>query len=331
GAFVARYLDSFPPHCLRGLRVAVYEHSSVARESLAEVLAGLGAEVVCLGRSGHFVPVDTEAIRPEDQALARAWAKRVGFDAIVSADGDGDRPLLGDERGEWWRGDLIGPWCARFLGIRTLVTPVSSNTLVEKSGWFEQVIRTRIGSPYVIEAMVQAEREGRGPVAGYEANGGFLTASPIPLARGILGALPTRDCLLPILAVLCDARASGRPLSALTQGLPQRFTHSGRLQDFPATISQARLAAWCPTDLSVVSQMAACERLEDFFGAVLGAVHTLDLTDGLRITFASGDILHLRPSGNAPELRVYVEASSPGAAEAMTASSLALLEGWRRA
>ncbi|MEI6414418.1 MAG: phosphomannomutase, partial [Pseudomonadota bacterium] len=75
GAFVARYLDSFSPHCLRGLRVAVYEHSSVARESLAEVLAGLGAEVVCLGRSGQFVPVDTEAIRPEDQVLARAWAK----------------------------------------------------------------------------------------------------------------------------------------------------------------------------------------------------------------------------------------------------------------
>ena len=37
-----------------------------------------------------------------------------------------------------------------------MVTPVSSNTAVEKSAWFGQVVRTRIGSPYVIEAMQQA-------------------------------------------------------------------------------------------------------------------------------------------------------------------------------
>jgi phosphomannomutase len=39
-----------------------------------------------------------------------------------------------------------------------------------------------------------------------------------------------------------------------------------------------------------------------------------DQTDGLRATFASGDIVHLRPSGNAPELRCYAEADSPGRA-----------------
>jgi phosphomannomutase len=33
-------------------------------------------------------------------------------------------------------------------------------------------------------------------------------------------------------------------------------------------------------------------------------------TDGLRVSFASGDIVHLRPSGNAPELHCYAEANS---------------------
>jgi len=40
----------------------------------------------------------------------------------------------------------------------------------------------------------------------------------------------------------------------------------------------------------------------------LGTVESVDTTDGVRTTFASGEIVHLRPSGNAPELRCYVEA-----------------------
>jgi phosphomannomutase len=34
------------------------------------------------------------------------------------------------------------------------------------------------------------------------------------------------------------------------------------------------------------------------------------MTDGLRASFANGDIVHLRPSGNAPELRCYTESGS---------------------
>jgi phosphomannomutase len=41
-----------------------------------------------------------------------------------------------------------------------------------------------------------------------------------------------------------------------------------------------------------------------------GPVEAIDETDGLRVHFASGDIVHLRPSGNAPELRCYAESTS---------------------
>src|SRR3546814_9865884 len=37
----------------------------------------------------------------------------------------------------------------------------------------------------------------------------------------------------------------------------------------------------------------------------------VDTTDGLRLTARSGEIVHLRPSGNAPELRCYSEADTP--------------------
>ena len=46
-----------------------------------------------------------------------------------------------------------------------------------------------------------------------------------------------------------------------------------------------------------------------------GALAHVDTTDGVRATFANGNIVHLRPSGNAPELRCYAEASTQEGAE----------------
>ena len=51
----------------------------------------------------------------------------------------------------------------------------------------------------------------------------------------------------------------------------------------------------------------------------------IDLTDGLRVSFADGSVIHLRPSGNAPELRCYVEAESREVAEALLAEALAMM------
>ena len=317
-AYVERYLDFFPRDCLKGLRIGVYEHSSVAREPYVAVLSGLGAEVTRLGRSEVFVPVDTEAVRPEDQALAREWAASGRFDALVSADGDGDRPLIADERGQWLRGDVAGVLCARRLGIQALATPVSSNTVVERCNAFQAVRRTRIGSPFVIEGMQHLIDEGFESVAGYEANGGFLLASALMNADGgVLRALPTRDAVLVAVAILLDAVERDRPVSALAADLPPRFTHSDRLKNVPTEISRARLAALRTGRLQ--HDKAA---IEAEFGAAFGPVATLDDTDGLRITFDSGEILHLRPSGNAPELRAYAEADSAERAEAMTRIAL---------
>lgn len=323
-AYLARYLDFFPRDCLAGQRVGVYEHSSVARDLYVEVLTKLGAEVTRLGRSEVFVPVDTEAIRPEDQALARAWCATGAFDALVSADGDGDRPLVSDESGEWLRGDIAGILCARQLGARAVVTPVSSNTALERSGWFERVTRTRIGSPFVIEGMQGLVAEGWQSVVGYEANGGFLLGSDIAQDGRLLTALPTRDAVLVAIAILLAASEQRRPISALATSLPRRFTHSDRLQAFPSEIAQARLAELYRGDPA--HDKAAVETL---LGPAFGPVAGLDLTDGLRITFVSGEIAHLRPSGNAPELRAYTEADSPERAVAMTHACLRILERWR--
>lgn len=302
--YIARYTDFFPGDCLRGLRLGVYQHSAVGRDVIAHILEAVGATVTPLGRSETFIPVDTEAIRPEDVALARQWSADHGFDAIVSADGDSDRPLIRDERGQWIRGDVSGILCARYLGADSVSTPVSCNSAADLCGWFREVQRTRIGSPFVVSALLDATARGARCVVGYEANGGFLPNSDRPRDGRTLRALPTRDAVLPILSLLLLARQERRTLSQLVATLPPRFMAGGLLKDCPVERSQAIF-----TRYSGPGEAANRQALEaDFTG--LGPVTGLDRTDGVRATFANGQIVHLWPSGNAPEFRCYNEAAS---------------------
>lgn len=319
-AYEKRYHDFFESNALRGLRVGIYQHSAVGRDVLVNILSGLGAETIPLGRSDKFIPVDTEAIRPEDVRLAQEWAAQHHLDAIVSADGDSDRPLISDEHGVWLRGDVAGILCAKFLRADSVCTPVSCNTAVEKCAWFERVQRTRIGSPFVIAAMNDATAAGARRVVGYEANGGFLINSDIEREGRRLRALPTRDAVIVILSVLVSAKQAGRRISELSAALPQRFTASDRLKNFPAEQSAAILARF-----NTGSEGADREAIEEVFGGLAGGAAAVDRTDGLRVTFANQEIIHLRPSGNAPEFRCYSEAASDERARLLSARALQML------
>jgi phosphomannomutase len=320
-AYVARYLEGFPSNCLDGLRVGVYQHSAVGRDLLVEILQGLGAQVTTLGRSSTFIPVDTEAIRPEDVTLARQWAAEYKFDAIVSTDGDSDRPLISDERGEWLRGDVAGILCACFLGADSISTPVSCNTAVEKCHFFREVRRTRIGSPFVVASMIEASSKHGHCVVGYEANGGFLINSELSLGGAkTLRALPTRDAVILILGILMLSKREDKTISQLAASLPPRFTASDRLKDFAVERSQAILRRFT-TGADATDRQA----IESVFGSMLGTVKSIDRTDGIRITFANEEIVHLRPSGNAPEFRCYTEAVSQSRVTELNARCMDIL------
>jgi phosphomannomutase len=314
--YAARYVAAFGPGALAGLRIGIWQHSTVIRDLLGEVVAALGAVAVPFGRSEHFIPVDTEAVEPGVRAELADGAKAQRLDAVISADGDADRPLLADAAGTILPGDVLGPLTARYLDARVIVTPVSSNTLVERLG-FGRVLRTRIGSPFVIagmEAVLAADRGAR--VAGYEANGGFLLGFAAEAPQGLLAPLMTRDCLLPLLGTLAAARAAGQTVGALAAALPSRFTAAGRLQGIEPAAAGAWLARLAEEPAARAAFLASC-------GGPGAAEVALDRTDGLRMTRADGTIVHLRPSGNAPEFRVYAEAGSTAEAEARMEAGLA--------
>lgn len=297
-AYVARYADAFGGAALSGLRIGVDLHSAVGRDLIVEILTAIGADVTPFRRSDHFIAVDTEALNPDDVARSAAMIAEHDLACVVSTDGDGDRPLVIDETGSQINGDVLGALTACALHMAMVVTPLSSTSAIEQSGWFAHVERTKIGSPFVVAAMARGRQH---PVCGFEANGGFLLGDDLALAHGRLTALPTRDAMLPIIGVLMAAKTAGISLSALAGGLPARFMKADRIKEVAPETGRALLAG-IQTDRAV--RVAIDLRLADPV-----EINTLD---GVRMAFADGSTIHFRQSGNAPELRIYVETGDRG-------------------
>ncbi|MGO9307584.1 MAG: mannose-6-phosphate isomerase, class I [Spirochaetia bacterium] len=344
--YVRRYTTAFPPGALAGKRVLVWEHSAVGRELLARTLQELGAQVVTAGRSDTFVPVDTEALNEQMLQSLQAMVDANGgssLTAAVSTDGDGDRPLvlaLEAGRASFIPGDVLGILAARYLGIRHAAVPISCNDAVDEfcAAAGIPLVKTRIGSPHVIAALREV---------GWEGNGGFLTAAPVTIpGGGTLSPLPTRDALLPILCAL--ASPQGR------QSLPKRFGRSMVLRDFPMDAAREIVRWLSPTDTAIVEStftptgfrvrradgseqmLGSAEPLGEEIGGIragigryfapsdgFSEVEAINWLDGVRVRFSSHDVVHLRPSGNAPEMRFYTNADTPHQADALALRGVA--------
>lgn len=293
--YVKRFTTIFAPDALTGMRIGIDMHSAVGRDLLLETLETLGATCFPFRRSQTFIAVDTEALSSKDSERALQQIDKHQLDCVVSTDGDGDRPLLMDENGEQINGDILGALTAKILGIETLVTPLSSTSAIEQSNWFDKVIRTKIGSPYVVAAMENELQTGKS-IAGFEANGGFLVAGVIELVGGTLTALPTRDAMLPLISVLCEANASSNALSSMTNRLPKRSMQADRIQNISA--SQAN------------EFLNNIQKSNDFRASLnehLSNPLEINTQDGIRLALINDSIVHFRQSGNAPEMRIYVE------------------------
>jgi phosphomannomutase len=314
--FIERNIGILPADALTGRRIGIYQHSSVARDMLVTVFEQCGATVFPLGRSEQFIPVDTEAVSPETVAQLARWTDELALDAVLSTDGDGDRPLVADEHGTPLRGDLLGLIAARFLGASVVATPVTSNSGLEQDGSFA-VRRTRVGSPYVIAAMDEALSAGESGVIGFEANGGLMLGSDFTMSGKTIDALPTRDSFLPALAALGTAAQRDLSLSALVEDFSLPIALSDRLENYATERSGSLMA----------NLRESREQLGSFL-APLGSVQSASDIDGLRVTLTDGRVIHFRPSGNAPEMRCYVEAADKDSAASLLKDGLSLLERW---
>ena len=359
-AYIDRYVKFAGQDSLAGLKLLFYQHSAVGRELVPEILERIGAGVIRAGYSDTFVPIDTENIDAAQlaaiQALADAAVAEHGrIDAVVSTDGDSDRPLVlgvDPESGkvQFFGGDLVGMIVAEYLEADAVVVPISCNDAIDRgplAGVTEP--KTRIGSPYVIAGMEAAVARGRRAVCGWEANGGFLTGSDIVRDGKTLRALPTRDALLPILGALLSAQQKKLSLPELFATLPCRFSCASLLKQFPRATALRIIERFMPADAAIrrvlfgkgvvaldgddspiaepdeAALNAIRQDLESFFSRARGfaKITGLDYTDGVRILFANEDVAHIRPSGNADELRIYAVANTQARAEEIAAIGVA--------
>jgi phosphoglucosamine mutase len=170
---------------LSGLRVGV-DCASGAYSGLAPAaLRRLGAEVTAMANDGDGARINVDCGATDLRALSRLVVAE-GLDLGVAFDGDGDRMLAVDERGETIDGDQILAVLALHLGVDLVAVTVMANLglheLMEEHGI--RVVTTDVGDRYVLEAL----RRERG-ILGGEESGHLICLDGHVTGDGLVAAL----------------------------------------------------------------------------------------------------------------------------------------------
>jgi phosphoglucosamine mutase len=215
GRYVVFLKNNFPKeHSLDGLRVVLDCANGAGYKVGPLVLQELGAEVFALGvePNGRNINQECGSLHPEKTA---AKVRELRADVGIAVDGDADRVVVVNEKGEILDGDLLMALCARDMLERGtlkgggIVATVLSNLGLERALAAEglELVRTQVGDRYVVDAM----RTG-GYNLGGEQSGHVV----------FLDHTTTGDGLMTALQVLGAMVRKNRPLSELTGGF-ERF------------------------------------------------------------------------------------------------------------
>lgn len=138
---------------------------------IPDLLKGFGLEIVEVNcnTEKEFIARDTDT---DDKAEIEELKKVVvteNCDFGIAYDGDGDRVIFIDEKGQFVQGEYSCSLIAKNSPGDTVITPISSSQVVDTIG--KKIIRTKVGSPYVVGKMKE-----HGVAFGFEPNGGAISA-----------------------------------------------------------------------------------------------------------------------------------------------------------
>lgn len=273
------------PKFKRKLKVVVDCGNAVGSLVTPYLLRELGCDVVSMNSQldGTFPGRKLETVPENLGELAKAVIA-CKADAGIAHDGDADRTLMVDEKGEILSGDRVFVIAARHYlrGKKSpkVITTVATSSVIDDMvmGLGGVVIRTKVGEPEIV-----AEFKKNGGDVGGEENGGVLFFDWLPCREGMMTAMQ----------FLAAVDESGGTVSQLNASLP--------------AYHQFKERAKCPNEMK-----------SKVLGALAGAFskYALDRTDGLRVLFKDGWLL-LRPSGTEPIFRCFAEAKTPARAKEM--------------
>lgn len=271
------------PKLKRKLKVVIDCANAAGSVVTPRLLRELGCEVVSMNcqLDGTFPGRPLEPV-PENLGELARTVVACRADLGIAQDGDADRTLVVDERGEILSGDRVFALAALYYlrGQRRprIVTTVATSSVLDdvaaKLGG--RVSRTKVGEPEIV-----GEFRKRGGAIGGEENGGVLFFDWLPCRDGMMTAVKFLEAL----------DESGGSVSKLDASLPRYYQVKKRVE--------------CPNELKAKVLTTVAKRF---------AKYKLDRTDGLRVVFDDGWLL-LRPSGTEPIFRCFAEAETDGRAK----------------
>ena len=242
GRYVQFAKDTFPEHLrLDGLKIVVDCANGAAYHVAPEALWELGAEVIPLGVSPNGLNINDECGSTHPQLLQETVVAS-GADIGIALDGDADRLIVVDEKGDIIDGDQLMALIALGLQARgelkgdAVVATVMSNLGLERklgdAGL--KLIRTKVGDRYVLEEMRKS-----GCNVGGEQSGHIILADHATTGDGLVAGLQ-------VLAALVEAKAPASELLRQFEPLPQLLKNvrfSGGSEPLQADSVRKRIAA----------------------------------------------------------------------------------------
>ena len=285
----------------RRLKVVVDCGSGAGSYTAPYLLKALGCEVTTLNcqADGFFPGRDPEPIEPNLQDLI-ATVKDLGADIGLAHDGDADRTICIDEKGNFVLGDktfaLVEKQMLKENNGGIIVTTVATSQAIydvaEEFGG--EVIATAVGDLLVARKLKDTDG-----LFGGEENGGLI------FPDFVYG----RDAAMTVAKLLEILAKEDRPFSELVAELPVYY--------------QEKLKIECPDDEKeeVMSKIAEeIKKTTDF---------ELDTTDGVKILKDDGWVI-IRPSGTEPIFRCFAESDSMDKAVEMANWGIGLIKKYKK-
>ena len=255
---------------LRGIKIAVDCANGAAYVAAPSVLAALGAEIKIINHKpdGLNINLNCGSTHPETlQKLVTDWGADVG----LAFDGDADRLIAVDEKGNLVDGDKILTICGSYMKemgslnkdtvVSTIMSNIGFDMALKKAGC--NVVRTNVGDRYVLEKMKE-----EGYTLGGEQSGHLIFLEHNTTGDGLLSALK-------LLEVVKERKQSLSKLAGMMTTYPQVLIN--------AKVSNAKKTKYME-DTIICSEIEKLEKAMNGEGRVL-----------------------IRPSGTEPLVRVMLE------------------------